>query len=185
MQVCARTSILIALALAVLGCGLPTAAHEIPTIQTRFPESAVAEVSEAIVRFETLWSSERSHRDPAYQAELATGMYLNYMGYARSNMREQAEWYVTDAADLESVNLMEYTPVRFKAEACMRTSGRRIRPDGQLLGVFSGIRTCGVYVFVKVEGMWKLLGFLNDMDPRNHEYAPDWLKEIIGEFPQR
>lgn len=150
-----------------------------------FTENEIQDASNIIVDFETLWLSEQSHREPAFQAELATGEYLDRLGYANSNVQNEVEWLVTDAAELESLQLIEYDQQRFKAEACVIKYGRKIRPDSTFLDVFSGIRVCGIYVFVKSENKWKLLGFLNSMDSRNYEHTPDWLKEIIGEVPQK
>ncbi len=148
-----------------------------------FPENQIQEASNVIVNFETLWLSEQSHRNPSSQAELATGEYLDRLGYANSNIQNEIEWLVTDEAKLESLKLIEYDEQRFKAEACVITSGRRIRPNGDFIGLFSNVRVCGIYVFIKTDNKWKLLGFLNNMDPRNYEHTPDWLKEIIGDIP--
>lgn len=172
-------------AFSVASCNSLQNTPEVSITETPFPENVIQEVSSEIVNFGELWLSEQSHKTPAFQEELATGEYLNRMGYANSNVENEVEWLVTDSAELESLQLIEYSQERFKAEACVITSGRKIRPNGDFIGLFSNIRVCGIYVFVKVEHKWKLLGFLNNMDPRNYEHAPDWLKEIIGEFPQQ
>ena len=164
-----------------MGCNALSSASEVPITETLFAENVIQEVSSVIVNFETLWLSEQSHRVPTFQEELATGEYLNRMGYANSNVENEVEWLVTDSAELESLRLIEYSQQRFKAEACIIKSGRRIRPNGDFIGLFSNVRVCGIYVFVKIEHNWKLLGFLNSMDPRNYEHTPDWLKEIIGD----
>jgi len=169
----------------VSGCSSATNTPTNTPTKTPFAENEIQEASSVIVDFETLWLSEQSHREPAFQAELATGEYLDRLGYANSNVQSEVEWLVTDAAELESLQLIEYNQQRFKAEACVITSGRKIRPDGTFLGLFSDVRVCGIYVFVKTENKWKLLGFLNNMDPRNYEHTPDWLREIIGEVPQK
>jgi hypothetical protein len=181
----ARTLIIIMLAFSITHCVFLASRPKVPTVETPFSENVIQEVSSVIVNFETLWLSEQSHKDPAFQAELATGEYLDRLGYANSNVQSEVEWLVTDAAQLDSLQVIEYNQQRFKAEACVITSGRKIRPNGDFIGAFSGVRVCGIYVFVRTEGKWKLLGFLNNMDPRNYEYAPDWLKDIIGELPQK
>jgi hypothetical protein len=170
--------------LSLSGCSFSTNTPTTTPTKITFTENEIREASTVIVDFETLWLSEQSHRDPVFQAELATGEYLDRLGYANSNVQSEVEWLVTGAAKLESLQLIEYNQQRFKAEACVITSGRKIRPDGTFLGLFSDVRVCGIYVFVKTENKWKLLGFLNNMDPRDYEHTPDWLKEIIGEVPQ-
>jgi hypothetical protein len=152
-----------------------------------FPNDVVQEAGNVITNFESQWLNEKAHRDPMVQTEIATGKYLEYFGYARSNIQDEPFWLVTDSAKLESIEVMEYAPNRFKAEACVVKSLRKILPDGTLVETLppppSGL--CGVYVFVKIENQWKLLGYINTMDPRNYEHAPEWLKEIIGEVPQK
>jgi hypothetical protein len=150
-----------------------------------FAEDEIREVSSVIADFESLWLSEQSHKDPAFQAELATGEYLDHLGYVNAHIESEVEWWVTNAAELKSLQLIEYEQQRFKAEACVLKSGRKIRPNGDFIGLFSDVRVCGIYVFVKPENKWKLLGFLNNMDSRSYERTPDWLREIIGEIPQK
>lgn len=152
--------------------------------ETPFSESVVQEVADTIVSFETLWLSEQSHRDPIFQTELAKGKYLEQMRYANSNIQNELEWLVTEKAELEKLQLIEYSEQRFKAEACVKKSGKKIHPDGTVVGTFSDVQACGIYVFVKSEDRWKLLGYINTMDSRTYEHAPDWLKEIIGEVPK-
>lgn len=180
-----RTLIIGVLAFSITYC-TPLANGSVEsTTGTPYAENVIREVSNVILNFEMLWLSEKSHRDPIFQAELATGEYLDRLSYINSNVQNEVEWFVTDMAELASLRLIEYDQQRFRAEACVTTSGRKIHPNGDLLGLFSDVRVCGIYVFVKIENIWKLLGFLNNMDPRNYEHAPDWLKEIIGEIPQK
>ena len=177
--------LIVVIVFSISGCYSATITPTTTPTEITFSEKEIQEAGSVIVDFETLWLSEQSHRDPAFQAELATGEYLDRLGYTNSNVQSEVEWLVTDAAELERLQLLEYSQQRFKAEACVIKRGRKMQPDGTLLDSFSGIRVCGIYVFLKTEDKWKLLGFLNNMDARDYEYTPDWLKEIIGEIPQK
>lgn len=182
-----RILITFMLAVNMTQCNSLTKVPEEAFSKTPIPENVVQEAGNVITNFESQWLSEKAHRDPTVQMELATGKYLEYFGYAGSNIQDEPFWLVTDSAKLESMEMMEHDPDRFKAEACVIKSLRKILPDGTLVENLppptSGL--CGIYVFVKVENKWKLLGYLNTMDSRNYEHAPDWLKQIIGEVPQK
>ena len=77
----ARTLIIIMLAFSITHCVFLASRPEVPTVESPFSENVIQEVSSVIVKFETLWLSEQSHRDPTFQAELATGEYLDRFGY--------------------------------------------------------------------------------------------------------
>ena len=57
--------------------------------------------------------------------------------------------------------------------------------DGVYMESLPPIKICGIYVFVRDDDIWKLAGFFNTADPRDWDYAPDWLKDIIGELPDQ
>jgi hypothetical protein len=168
------------------GCIASENKSQEPTLATEFPKEVVEDVSNTILNFETLWSGEQAYVDPKIQNELATGKYLEYWSYERLNIADEPFWLVTDSASLESIDLIEYENDYFKAEACVQRNGRKIKPDGSLIQKDStSPLTCGVYVFIKEMHVWKLLGYLDITDPRTYEYAPDWLKEIIGKIPPK
>ena len=143
------------------------------------------EVRSTIENFASRWSSLDAHLDPSIQSELATGPYLEYYGLARKGtaLYEEPFWLITRSAIVVSFRVLEYSAGRFKAVGCVV----KLTDETDTAGVFRkslpAYESCGVYVFVREENTWKLAGFFNTADPRDWDYAPDWLKEIIGELP--
>lgn len=151
-----------------------------------FSENIIKESGNAVLNFETLWLSEQAYKNPSIQEDLATGKYLEYWRLSRHNIENEPLWLVTDSAELESIQLIEYRNDHFKAKACIVKIMKEIRPDGSLIKTLSRppYSLCGIYVFTKTKEKWKLLGYIETMDPRTYEHAPDWLKEIVGDIPQ-
>ena len=145
------------------------------------------EVRDVIENFELQWHSLEAYTDPNIQSGVATGQYLECYSNARGGISERPVLY-TVSASVENVRVIEYSPQRFKAVADVIREMARAVPGGEILGVESSIQTCGVYVFVREDNIWKLLGFFNVGLPYNDvayawDYAPAWEKEIIGELP--
>lgn len=144
-----------------------------------------SEVRSQIENFESRWFSLEAHLDPGIQSELATGPYLEYFGNARqgASLYDEPFWLVTTAAVVGNLRVLEYSPERFKAVACSVETTDKMTTDGVFIESLPPLDICGVYVFVREDDKWKLAGFFNTADPRDWNYAPNWLKEIIGDLP--
>lgn len=144
------------------------------------------EVRDQIEYFESRWSSLEAHLIPDIQAELAVGRYLEYYGYARrgEDLYDAPFWLITRSAVVNRIRVLEYDTHHFKAMVCVVKDLEKVTPNGVSLEVLSPLRICGVYVFVREVNNWKLAGFFNTADSRDWDYAPEWLKEIIGELPE-
>lgn len=149
------------------------------------------EVSSVIEDFELQWYSFEAHVDPSVQSELATGVYLDYWGYARMGkaIYDEPFWSVITFADVKHIRVLEYSPEHFKAVASVSRVFNDITPEGELVQSSRPGGRCGIYVFTREDDVWKLVGFFLTNGPpqdvkRDWHYAPDWLKDIIGELPE-
>jgi hypothetical protein len=78
---------------------------------------------------------------------------------------------------------------RFKAGACVKKDLKRVQPDGTFVEDVSLGHHCGIYVFERFEGSWKLAGYFSTSLPyssikRDWSQLPEWLKEILGDLPE-
>jgi hypothetical protein len=147
------------------------------------------EVGSAIENFEIKWSALESIRNPSIQAEVATGRFLDYFGNARHGdaVYQEPFWLITRSATVTRVRVLEYTAERFRAIACVTGSIDKTDTKGVTQESLPPYKIRGVYVFVKENNRWKLAAFFDTTDPkrslRDWDYAPDWLKQAIGDLP--
>jgi hypothetical protein len=150
-----------------------------------------SEVSSVIENFELQWYSLEAYVDPSVQSELATGVYLDYWGYARMGeaIYDEPSWSVITFADVKRIRVLEYNPERFKAVASVSRVFNDITSEGEIIRSSRPDGLCGIYVFIHKDGVWKLAGFFLTNGPpqdveRDWRNAPDWLKDIIGGLPE-
>lgn len=152
-------------------------------------DSHGVEVGKAIENFESVWSSLNAHKDTSIQSGVATGVFLDYHGFARRGNAHYEEpfWLVTKSVALENVRVVEYSLERFKAVACVTIEHDRVTIEGIVVESLPPYEKCGVYVFVYENDTWLLAGIFDTTMPdyvaRDWNYAQDWLKEIIGDLP--
>lgn len=142
-----------------------------------------ATVQAQIHNFESRWHSLDAHLNPQVQSEVALGRYLDYFGYARMNLSAEPFWIVNTSTVVTKVKVLEFSATHFKATACIKTTDDEITPQGVFIQSLNPLEMCGIYVFEREENTWKLAGYFNTADPRDWDYAPQWLKAIIGELP--
>jgi len=149
-----------------------------------------AEVTSAIEGFESRWFSLDAHVDPAVQSKIATGLYLEYFGYARAGaaLYDEPFWLVTTSAEVKKVRVVEYSPERFKAVASVVRMYNKTTTEGEIIELARSDTVCAVYVFVREDQTWKLAGLFltggtSEEVAREWSRAPGWLKEIIGDLP--
>ncbi len=91
------------------------------------------------------------------------------------------------SAVVTSVRVLEYSVERFKAVACVTELIDETTTEGVFIESLLPQEYEYVYVFVYEDDAWKLAGVFNITIPKDAwhdwEYAPDWLKETIGELP--
>lgn len=157
--------------------------------ERRLTVASGEEVKSAIQHFQMNWRSLEAHTNPDVQANIATGLYLEQYGYARlgKSIYNERSWSVTVKAFVDNVRVLEYTPEQFKATACATRDFNEVTRDGNLVESANqarSITTCGVYVFRRQNKTWKLIAYFNTADGDHWEYAPEWLRELIGELPE-
>lgn len=161
------------------------------TAEALLTEEHGAEVRRVIEDFQMRWHGLEAHVDPSIQAEVATGPFLRCHGNAGYGeaIYDEPFWLVITSAKVKNVRVLEYSPECFKAVASVARTVDKIRPDGTVLESSLPAGHCGIYVFVREDGVWKLAGFFLTDPPlddvvRDWHDAPAWLKEIIGELPE-
>ncbi len=164
----------------VWGC-IPTSA--LPPTPTQDLSAYEAEVQAQIERFEAHRMSLEAHLNPSIQSEIMTGRYLDVYGYVNKNLQAEPFWIIQTSTVITAVRVLEFSANRFKATACSTRTADEITPQGTFTRSLPPLERCGVYVFVHEANTWKLAGYFNTADRREWEYAPQWLKEIIGELP--
>jgi hypothetical protein len=149
------------------------------------------EVEVAIYNFEVARHSLGARKDPGIRAEVATGPYLEFWNRVSDDegTGEEPMWLVAAHTSITKVLVYEYSPERFKAGACLRKDLKKVRPDGTFVEDVSLGDHCGIYVFERVEGSWKLAGYFFTSLPyssikRDWSQLPEWLQEILGDLPE-
>jgi hypothetical protein len=151
-------------------------------------EAYGAEVRDAIENVKAKWSSLEAYNNPSIQSELATEQYVSHNGYASLGeaIYNWTSWYVVKSVTVTRVRVLEYSPERFKAVACITELVDKTTTEGVFIESLLPQEYQSVYVFVHEDDTWKLAGGFNISLPnvwRDWEYASDWLKETIGELP--
>jgi hypothetical protein len=160
--------------------------------ETLLTEVHGAEVGKAIEDFWSTWGSLEARRDPGIQSQVATGPFLERMGYADPDdpIYDNAPfWTITESASVQSVHVLEWKRGRrFKAVACVTKQTDEITKEWVFLKSLPPREFRGVYVFVRKDDTWKLSGFFDvtdrDRSWRDWDYAQEWLKEIIRDLPE-
>jgi hypothetical protein len=156
------------------------------TAEALLTEMHEEEARGAIENFELKRYSLEAHKDPSIQSQVVTGPYLN-LGWGEE-VYDEPFWLVVTSADVEGIQVLEYNPERLKAVAFVDRTLDKTTTDEVVLESSLPAGRCGVYVFLREDNTWKLAGFFVLMGTpqeieRDWNYAPDWLKETIGELP--
>lgn len=152
-------------------------------------ETYGAEVQAVIENFERRWLSLESHKDPSIQSELATGPDLDYWGYARKGkaLYDEPFWLITKSAVVKRLQVLEYSPEQIKAVARVIKLSDKITPREEFIESMPPYESCGVYVFVHKDNVWKLATYFDMTVSRDIERdwarEPDWSKQLIGDLP--
>ncbi len=144
------------------------------------------EVSLLIIDFERKKGSLERHNNNDMLTKIATGPYFEYL--AQLDSENEPYWLVTTSVDIEHIRLIDYSPNRIKAIACMiREIEERTPVTGEWIKSYPPNEICVLYVFSLVDETWKATAVFNTTDTetidRDWAYAPDWLKGVIGKLP--
>jgi len=156
------------------------------TAEALSTEMHEAEVRSAIENFELRWYSLEAHKNPSIQSQLVAEPHLN-LGWGEE-VYDEPFWLVITSAKVEEIQVLEYSLERFKAVAFVARTFDKTTTEGTIIESLLPSGRCGVYVFVHEDSSWKLAGLFVLMGTpqeieRDWNYAPDWLKETIGELP--
>lgn len=148
------------------------------------------ETQAAIENFYLQWFSLDAIKDPSIQARVATGRHLDYWGNARMGQAiyDEPFWLITKSVVIDGLQVLDHTPERFKAIAHVTRLEDKIKPHGEIVESTFTHKSCGVYVFVREVGVWKLATYFDMSISRDVERdwrdAPDWSKQLIGDLPR-
>ena len=146
-----------------------------------------AEASQVIESYKLKAGSLETWRDPNLLKELMTEQQFQALSYLLEPDPE-SYWIVTQSVNVDHIRVVEYSPDRFKAVACLTAIGEERDPtDERVLDSLLATEYCAIYVFVSEERNWKLAASFETTDPgyidRDWYFLPDWVKEEIGELP--
>jgi hypothetical protein len=147
------------------------------------------EVQSIIENFQAKWQSIDAHKNSSIQANLATGPYLDYWGYARmgKGIYDEPFWLTTRSVEIKNLQVIEHGPERIKAVARVVTLSDKITPAGKFIQSNLSSESCGLYVFVRKDNLWKLAAGFDMTRPQDVERdwarEPDWSKQLIGDLP--
>jgi hypothetical protein len=151
------------------------------------------EVGRIVADFKMQWQSLATFQDPESRWELATEPFFNesdfnwWLWY----IKQAKETNVLKSVHIRHVRVLEYTPERFKAVITLDKIEDRIAlPEATVLYADMALVDCGVYVFVRDDGKWKLSAsfytYANSdaaLERAWDLYTPDEVKQVIGELP--
>lgn len=144
------------------------------------------EVSAIIENFEIDGHTVKMYRDPSYHAEVYTGPYLDYIDGYYLSFDESTLWPIVAQATVTKIKVVEYSGEKIRALACVSEEKLDLDYKGKLIAQEPASIVNGAYVFLKVDGVWKLANFF-DMSNRESaklEYGmmEDDLRQITGDY---
>lgn len=165
------------------GCNSYVTGHE--TSSSKDLTSLYGDLTRSIVQnFETNWLSVSSHENPILQTNLAAGPYLETFGLSQSDETDD-NWLVTNSAEVEILEVLQFEPERFKVLAVTRSNISEMNQLRETIRSFV-YEFCAVDVFLKSGEDWKLADSFTISPSRDIERdwqdAPPWRREIIGEL---
>jgi hypothetical protein len=125
-----------------------------------------------------------TRKNPSLYYEVAAGELADRLYSSAQKVDYDKEPFITitKSVEITNVQVIDYSPSRFKVTACSKEETEDIKPNGASINpnIFSH---CWVFVFVRQDEKWKALGYLSTIDPTSYETAPVWLQKVIGEMP--
>jgi len=144
------------------------------------------EVSRIIESFEIDGHTVKMYQDESYHAEVYIGPYLEYIDGYYMSFDETTPWPIVSKANVTSIAVVEYSGEKIRALACVTEQKLDLDSKSKLIGQEPVNYINGAYVFINVDGTWKLASFLDmsDAETAKLEYSmmDDELKEITGSF---
>ncbi len=144
------------------------------------------EVSRIIESFEIDGRTVKMYQDESYHAEVYTGPYLEYIDGYYMSFDETTPWPIVSEANVTSIAVVEYSAEKIRALACVTEQILDLDSKSKLIVQEPVNYINGAYVFLNIEGTWKLASFLDMFDTeiarREYSMMDDELKEITGSF---
>ena len=154
--------------------------------EKKLTEQYGQEVSFLVENFEMRTGSFEGHYNNDMLIDTATGDYLEHL--MQSNPDMAPYWLIVTNVEIKHIRVIEYQPEEIKTIACMvRDIEERTPKTGEWIKSYGPNKICKLYVFSLVNNKWKVAATFNTTNPNDiaHDwtYAPEWLKEVIGELP--
>jgi hypothetical protein len=145
-----------------------------------------AEISDLIETFELGAHTDKMYKDASWHAVWYTGPYLDYIDGYYMSFDDTTLWPIVSQATVTRVKVVEYSADKIRALACVTEVKLDLNSRSKLVAQEPLEVVNGAYVFVKVDGAWKLASFLDMAHPETAklEYAmmDDELKTLTGDF---
>jgi hypothetical protein len=159
-----------------------------PTVETTDELTAQYgdEVSAIIENFEIDGHTLKMYRDPSYHTEVYTGPYLEYIDGYYLSFDESTLCPIVSQAAVTKIKVVEYSDEKILALACVTEEKLDLNYEGKLIVQEPLSTVNGAYVFLKVDGVWKLANFFDMSNPETAklEYGmmEDDLRQITGDY---
>lgn len=144
------------------------------------------EVSAIIEDFEIDGHTVKMYRDTAYHTEVYTGPYVDYIDSYYLSFDESTLWPIVSQAAVTKIKVVEYSSGKIRALACVTEEKLDLDYKGKLIAQEPVSVVNGAYVFLKVDGIWKLANFFDMAKPETAklEYSmmDDELRQITGDY---
>jgi hypothetical protein len=145
-----------------------------------------SEVSRIVENYEVDGHTIKMYQDESYHAEVYTGPYLEYIDGYYLSFDNSTPWPIVSEAEVTSITVVEYSAQKIRALACVTEQKLNLDSKSKLISQEPVNYINGAYVFLNVDGKWKLANFLDmsDTEMARIEYSmmDDALKEITGSF---
>jgi hypothetical protein len=144
------------------------------------------EVSRIIENFEIDGHTVKMYQDESYHAAVYTGPYLDYINGYYMSFDDTTPWPIVSEATVTSITVVEYSAEKIRALACVTEQKLDLDSKSKLIGQEPVNYINGAYVFLNVDGAWKLASYMDmsDTELARLEYSmmDEELQEITGSF---
>jgi hypothetical protein len=148
------------------------------------------EVISVVENIQSQLVSLESIQNPDILSEFVVTPYLEHLSHSipeKGRICSSSECTIFNSVNISKVRILEYSPERFKAIGCGTAYMEVVTPGGEFIRSLDPREFRTLYVFVSVDNTWKLAGSFNITDQkdayRNWDYAPAWLKQVVGDLP--
>lgn len=159
-----------------------SAAHSVGTA-TLFSKDE-ASVKSLVEKFEVNSHTINVYRSTDKREEIYTGTYLKEWNDYFDSLNGNNNWTIVSESIVSKIKVVHSTEEKIIALACVTDSELSVDQAGKLLRQLPAESFTGAYVFVKIQGNWKIGSFVNISDStaarKTYNAMPSDLQELNG-----